>query len=60
MLDYKIVGYRVTYLRKNAISDTSQFFGAEEEVKAIEFIKSERDRWQEYSLTKIMDAIIDF
>ena len=40
--------------------DASQFFGPEEEAKAIEFIKSERDRWQEYSITKLMDAIIDF
>ena len=58
MLDYEIIGYRVNYLRKNAVSDASQFFGNEEE--AIEFIKSERDRWQEYSITKLMDAIIDF
>lgn len=58
MLDYEIIGYRVTYTTD--LGESTYFCGSEPE--AIEFIKEFRDRrhWKEYSLTKLQSAIIDF
>lgn len=58
MLDYEITCYTVEYHRIGAVCPFDHVFGTEE--AAIQFIKDNREDWDDYRLTKTATAIIDF
>lgn len=58
MLDYEIIDYKVEYRRKGAISSAVQSFKTEED--AVEFLKSEYGKFEEYRLLKIQAAVLNF
>ena len=58
MLDYEIICYKVEFLRKGAVVNFDRTFYTEE--SAVDFIKTNRAKWEEYRLLKIEVAVSDF
>ena len=58
MLDYEILNYKVEYHIIGAACIFEREFDAED--KAIDFIRENRYKWDDYKLTQTRSAIIDF
>ena len=58
MLDYEINGYTVEYHKIGAACNFVAHFDTEDE--AIEYIKDNRHKWDNYILIQYRTAVIDF
>ncbi len=57
MLDYEVYYYNVQWWADDCFISELHF---DTEENAVEFIKTNRDKWSDYRLLKIQKAIIDF